>query len=289
MIKKLLSMLSHAIPDKYYLLLKYRMRYGRRLDLKSPESFNEKMLWLMLHDRKDVYTTMVDKHEAKKYVADIIGDQYIIPTLGVYDKFDDINFDCLPNQFVIKCTHDSGGLVIVRDKKELDVESARKKINKSLKRNYYYCGREWPYKNVKPRIIIEKYMEDKDSKTMRDYKIFCFNGKPEVLYLSEGLENHKTARMSFYDMDMKLIDCRRSDYRPLEYTPEKPKNFDKMKEYSSILSKGIPHLRVDWYEINGKLYFGELTFTTCGGMIPFADEKWNKKLGDLIDLGLVKK
>ena len=134
---------------------------------------------------------------------------------------------------------------------------------------------------------FKKYMEDNNNKSMRDYKFFCFNGKPEIMYLSEGLEDHKTAGMSFYDMNMKLTDCRRADYRPLDYMPKKPVNFEKMKKFSTVLSKGIPHLRVDWYEINGKLYFGELTFTTCGGMVPFADEKWDKKLGNLIDLSLV--
>ena len=289
MIKTILFNISRILPDRLYLKLKYKHTFGEKLNLDSPKTFNEKLQWLKLHDRKDVYTTMVDKYKAKKYVADIIGKKYIIPTLGIYDKFDDIDFDKLPNQFVIKCTHDSGGLVIVKDKKELNFDLAKRKINSCLKRNYYYHGREWPYKNVKPRIIIEKYMEDKGNKTMRDYKFFCFNGKPELMYLSEGLENHKTARMSFYDMDMKLTDCLRSDYKPLEYTPKKPKNFEKMKEFSSILSKKIPHLRVDWYEINGELYFGELTLTTCGGMVPFNDEEWNKRLGDLINLELIKK
>ncbi len=280
--------LYNFINDEKFLKKKYYLRTGKELDLDSPRTFNEKLQWLKLYDRKDIYTTMVDKCEAKKYVANIIGEEYIIPTIGIYNKFDEIDFNKLPNQFVIKCTHDSGGLVICKDRTKLDIDEVKKKINKCLKKNYYYSGREWPYKNVKPRIIIEKYIEDKNSKTMRDYKFFCFNGKPEIMYLSEGLEDHKTARMSFYDMNMKLSDCRRSDYEPLDYVPKKPKNFEKMKKFSAILSKNIPHLRVDWYEINGKLYFGELTFTTCAGMIPFADDKWDKKLGDMIDLGLVK-
>ena len=289
MIKRLVLWFSMLLPDRIFLKLRYRMRTGKQLNLKAPKTFNEKVQWLKLYDRKDIYTTMVDKFEAKRYVANIIGEKFIVPTLGIFDNFDDIDFDKLPKQFVIKCTHDSGGLVIVKNKEGLDIQSARKKINKCLKTNYYYYGREWPYKNVKPRIIIEKYMEDKNTKSMRDCKFFCFNGKPEIMYLSEGLEDHKTAGMSFYDMNFKITDCKRSDYRTLSYIPEKPKNFEKMKKFSSVLSKGIPHLRVDWYEINGKLYFGELTFTTCGGMVPFTDEKWNKKLGDLIDLGLVKK
>ena len=277
------------LNDRKYIEREYFLTTGEKLDLDSPQTFNEKLQWLKLYDRKDIYTMMVDKYEAKKYVANIIGKEYIIPTIGIYNSFDEINFDKLPKQFVMKCTHDSGGLIICKDKSKLDLKYAKKKMNKFLKRKYFYIHREWPYKNIKPRIIIEKYLEDKDSKTMRDYKFFCFNGKPEILYLSEGLEDHKTARMSFYNMNMKITDCARKDYEPLEYTPNKPINFEKMKKFSSILSKGISHLRVDWYEIDGKLYFGELTFTTCAGIVPFKNEFWNKKLGDLIDLELVGK
>lgn len=273
--------------DEKYIKKEYYFNTNKELDLSCPRTFNEKLQWLKLYDRKDIYTTMVDKAEVKKYVANIIGEEYIIPTIGIYDRFDEIDFNKLPSQFVIKCTHDSGGIVICKNKATLDIVATRKKINKFLKRKYYYVHREWPYKNVKPRIIVEKYMEDGDSKTMRDYKFFCFNGKPKIMYLSEGLENHKTAKMSFYDMDMKATDCSRSDYTPLDYIPEKPKNFEKMKEFSGILSRDIPHLRVDWYEINGKLYFGELTFTTCAGYVPFGDYGWDRKLGDLIDLNLV--
>lgn len=276
-------------PDKMVLKRLYYIHTNKKLNLINPQSYNEKLQWIKLYDRKSIYSTMVDKYEAKKYVADIIGSQYIIPTLGIYNSLDEIKFDELPNKFVVKCTHDSGGLVIVKDKSKLDIGLIKSKIEKSLKKNYYYHSREWPYKNVKPRIIIEKYMEDKNNATMRDYKFFCFNGKPELMYLSEGLENHETASMSFYDMNFKITDCKRKDYKLLDYYPEKPVNFEKMKEFASILSKDIPHLRVDFYEINGKLYFGELTFFTCSGFIPFEDDKWDYKLGQLIDLNLVNK
>lgn len=279
----------HILSNQSYIKLKYYFKFKKRLDLKNPKTFNEKLQWIKLHDKKDIYTTMVDKYEAKKYVSSIIGEEYIIPTIGGYNSFEEIPFEKLPKQFVIKCTHDSGGLVICKDKSKLDIKSARKKIKKSLKRNYYYSGREWPYKNVKPRIIVEHYMEDKNDKYMKDYKFFCFDGKPELMYLSEGLEDHKSAGISFYDMDFNLVDCKRKDYRQLSYVPKKPKNFELMKKLSAELSKNIPHVRVDWYEINGKLYFGELTFFTCSGFIPFEDEKWDYKLGELIDLTKVKK
>ena len=276
--------LLNFLPDRLFLKIKYRLMTKEKLNLDAPKKYNEKVQWLKLYDRKDIYTTMVDKYEAKKYVASIIGEEYIIPTYGIYEKFEDIDFNLLPNQFVIKCTHDSGGLAICKDKSTFDIVKAKKKINNSLKKNYFYEGREWVYKNIKPRIIIEKYMEDKNSSTMQDYKFFCFDGVPKIMYLSEGLENHATATMSFFDMNFKLTDCKRKDYKLFDYNPKKPKNFDKMKEFSAILSKDIPHLRVDFYEINGHLYFGELTFFTCSGMIPFENEAWNIKMGAWINL-----
>ena len=283
--KKILNLaIFKLLPDKIYLKIKYRLVMKKRLNLKKPETLNEKIQWLKLYDRKDIYTKMVDKYEAKKYVANIIGDKYIIPTLGIYDKFDDINFEQLPKQFVIKCTHDSGGLFICKNKKDFDISLAKKKINKCLKKNYYYYGREWPYKNVKPRIIVEKYMTDENSSSMKDYKFFCFNGVPKIMYLSEGLENHKTAAMSFFDMNFELVNCKRKDYKLLKYQPSKPRNFEKMKEFASLLSSGIPHLRVDFYEINGELFFGELTFYTNSGMIPFENEEWNLKMGKWVEL-----
>lgn len=275
--------------DEEYLKINFEKVFKRKLNLNNPETFNEKLQWLKLHDRKSNYTIMVDKYEVKSYVSKLIGDQYIIPTIGVYNKFSEIDFDKLPNQFVIKCTHDSGGIIICKNKEQLDIKSVNKTITKLLKRNFYYQGREWPYKNVSPKIIIEKYMEDKNNKSMVDYKFFCFNGKPEIMYISEGLENHDTAQMSFYNMDFELMTIKRKDYKLLEHIPKKPKNFEKMKEFASILSKNIPHLRVDFYEINEKLYFGELTFYTCSGFIPFETLEQDLMLGRMLNLGEVQK
>lgn len=287
--KFILKILRILPFDKLYLKLLFRYRTGKKLNLKEPQTFNEKLQWLKLNDRKKTYTKMVEKYDAKEYVSNIIGKEYIIPTIGVYDKFDEIDFKNLPNQFVIKCTHDSGGIVICKNKKELDIESAKKKINKSLNKNFFYHGREWPYKNIKPRIIVEKFMKDDKYSSMRDYKFFCFNGKPEIMYLSEGLEDHSTAGMSFFDMNFKLLPLKRKDYHELNYNVEKPKNFEKMKKFAEMLSKDIPHIRVDFYEINGKLFFGELTFYTCSGFVPFEPEEWDYKLGKMINLNGVKK
>lgn len=272
------------LSDKTFLKLKYKSKFEKKLNLENPQTFNEKLQWLKLYDRKDIYTTMVDKYEAKKYVASIIGEEYIIPTLGIYDTFNEIDFNELPNQFVIKCTHDSGGLVICKNKEELDIKKAKNKIEQSLKRNYYYCGREWPYKNVKPRIIIEKYMASEEQKELIDYKFFCFNGIPKFLYVSEGLSNHESAKISFLDMNYNRTEFYRKDYKPFDSLPKKPINFEKMKSFASKLSMEIPFVRVDFYEINGKLYFGELTFYPCSGFIPFEPEEWDEKIGDMLEL-----
>ena len=263
--------------------MKYYKRLKKHLNLKKPLSFNEKMQWLKLHDRNDLYTKLADKYEVKKYVSSLIGQDHVIPTYGAYQNFNEIDFSKLPEKFVIKCNHDSGTLVIVDDKFKFDKKSASIKLNNALKTNYYYESREWPYKNITPRIIVEKYILDDKVNELRDYKFFCFNGEPKFMFLATDRQIGET-KFNFYDMNFNLTDCKRKDYKLLEYKPEVPVNFEKMKNFSKKLSAGIPHLRVDFYEINGNLYFGELTFFTCSGMIPFKDEKWNVKLGEKIDL-----
>ncbi|MCQ9281070.1 glycosyl transferase [Priestia aryabhattai] len=274
----------NLLPDKTYLKIMYKANVGQKLNLTKPITFNEKLQWLKIYNRQPEYTQMVDKYEVKQYVAEKIGLEYIIPTYGVWDSFNEIDFNVLPNQFVLKCTHDSGGLVICRDKSVFDIDAARKKINKSLKRNYFYNGREWPYKDLKPRIIAEKYMEDSSGDQLMDYKFYCFNGKPEFLYLSHGLENHSTASISFLTLNWKRAPFERSDYLPFKEIPPKPSNFKEMKLLAEKLSKGLPFLRVDLYEINGQLYFSELTFFPCSGHLPFKPMKYDREIGKLLKL-----
>ena len=188
------------IPDKQYLKIKYFLRTGKKLDLVNPHLFNEKLQWLKLYDRKDIYTIMVDKFAAKQYVEKIIGKQYIIPTIGLYNSFEEINFNDLPSQFVMKCTHDSGGIIIVKNKKEIDFSSVKKKIKKFLKRKYYYVHREWPYKNVVPKIIIEKYMKDKVSDELIDYKVMCFNGIPKIIFTCTD-RFKDSLKVTFFDLN----------------------------------------------------------------------------------------
>ena len=273
------------MPDKKYLKLLYKGRFGKSLDLDNPKTFNEKLQWLKLYDRKPEYTKMVDKYEAKKYVSEQIGEEYIIPTLGVWDSFDEIDFDSLPNQFVLKCTHDSGSLVICRDKEKLNKAVAKNKLESRLKKEFFHSSREWPYKDVKPRIMAEIFMEDPSQpEGLRDNKFYCFNGEPKFLYISEGLENHSTAKISFLNIDWTIAPFGRSDYKPFDELPPKPETFERMISFARKLSRNIPFVRVDLYEINGKVYFSELTFFPCGGFMPFNPPEWDEKLGSYIQL-----
>lgn len=274
--------LDGMIPDKWYLQMLYRRVFDKKLDLENPKGYNEKLFWMKLYDRRPEYTTMVDKYAVKKYVADIIGEEYIIQTLGVWDRTEDIEWDKLPNQFVLKCTHDSGGLVICRDKSKLNKDDAIKKLQKSLKSDYYKAGREWPYKNVPRRIIAEKYMEDKSVGELPDYKFFCFDGVVKALFI--GTERGTgDVKFDYFDADFNHLDLVQIHPMSGKDLP-KPQHFEKMKELASELSKGLPQVRVDFYNINGKIYFGELTFFHHGGVIPFHPESWDYTFGSWIQL-----
>jgi hypothetical protein len=272
------------LSDEKYLKILFKITNGFDLNLKNPKTFNEKLQWLKLHDHKDIYTTMVDKYAVKKYVGDIIGDEYIIPTLGVYDKWEDIDFEKLPNSFVIKCTHDSGGVAICKDKSTFNFTKAKKKIVSSLNRNFFYLGREWPYKNVKPRIIIEKYMGE----NLSDFKVLCFNGKPELIELHQN-RGRKNYTQDFYDEKWQKKNISQKNDPNSTYKLKQPINFKLMLKFSKILSKNIIHIRVDWYEINGRLYFGELTFYDGGGFVPCNNFDDDIMLGNMINLNLQKK
>lgn len=273
--------LPKMMTDKQYLSVLYRYIMSQEMNWDNPKSFNEKLQWLKVYDRNPEYSTMVDKYAVKKYVADRIGVEYIIPIFGVWKSFDDIDFSTLPDQFVLKCTHDSGGYVICRDKSSFDIESARKKITHNLKRNFYYVSREWPYKKVKPRVMAEKFMVDSKSPFLTDYKFFCFDGEPKIMYCSkDGSTETKT---DFFDMDYNHLDMRMKDPND-DVVPPKPVCFDEMKKLAGQLSKGIPHVRVDFYEIDGKVYFGEFTFYHNGGWSPVYPSSMGLTMGDWIHL-----
>lgn len=274
--------------DRLNILRSWYSRMPYRLNLSKPKSYNEKLQWMKLYDRNPLYTTMVDKYAVKEYVGNIIGQEYIIPTLGVWDSFDDIDFDSLPNQFVLKCTHDSGGLVICKDKSKLDLSKAKEKIESSLRTDYYMNGREWPYKDVPKRIIAEKYMEDTKTAELRDYKFFCFDGKVKWLFIATDRQNREEPYFDFFDMDFNHLPLQHG-HPNAPVMPEKPKSFELMKAFASKLSQGLPHVRVDFYEVDGKVYFGELTFFHHGGWTPFTPEKWDYIFGEEIILPSKKK
>lgn len=270
------------LPDELYIQIYYFAHFKRFANLRKPQTYNEKLNWLKLHDRNPLYMTLVDKCEVKEYVAEIIGDEHIIPTLGVWDSFDEIDFDALPEQFVLKCTHDSEGLVIVKDKAKLDKAAAKAKIEAALKQNFYYIGREWPYKNVKPRIIAEQYMEDHVDGELRDYKFFCFNGEPKAMFVaSDRASDH--VKFDYFDMQFHHLDIKQK-YPHAAKPLRKPKTFEKMIELSKVLSKNYPHVRVDFYEVDGCLYFGELTFYHFSGFMPFEPNEWDYTFGEWLKL-----
>ena len=271
------------LSDNTKIKIEYECYMNKKLDLKNTKTYSEKLQWLKLYNREGIYTTMVDKYEVKKYVANIIGDEYIIPTLGLYDKFEDINFDVLPNQFVIKCTHDSGGVVICKDKNNFDVKKAQRKIKKLLKKDYFKIHREWPYKNVKHRIIIEEYMEDEKDNELRDYKLFCFNGKYKMMFIATNRQGEGDTFFDFFDKDFNHLPFT-NGHPNAPQLPHRPDNYDKMIELAEKLSMDIPQVRVDFYDVNGKVYFGEMTLFHWSGIIPFEPEEWDKTLGDWIKL-----
>lgn len=281
--------LTNFIPDELYLRRMFKATLHKELDLNNPQTFNEKLQWLKLHDRRPEYTNMVDKYEAKKYVAKLIGEEYIIPTLGVWNNFDEINFDDLPDQFVLKCTHDSGGVVIIKDKSTINRKEIKRKLEKSLKRNFYYYGREWPYKEVEPRIIAEKYMVDTTTindnghrnSVLKDYKIYTFNGKAKMCMINtdRGIDT----RADYFDRDFKWLDFFWG-YKHADIKPQKPVHYEKMFELAEVLAQGTTELRVDFYVMNNNIYFGELTFFDGSGFDPIIPEEWDIKIGSWLQL-----
>lgn len=277
--KNLIKKMLRLLPDEWYIQLQYFYHFHRFANLKNPQTFNEKLQWLKLHDHNPLYTTLVDKYAVKKWVADKIGKEYIIPTLGVWNKAEDIDFDKLPNQFVLKVNHDSGGLVICRDKSKLDKQAAIAKLSGALKNNGYWYGREWPYKNVKPCILAEKYIEDAETKELWDYKLMCFNGKVRCSFVCTERFTENGLKVTFYDDDWNIMPFER--HYPRRKTPmAKPLNYEEMVNLAEKLSKGIPFVRVDFYSVQGKTYFGELTFYPGSGLEEFVPSEWDKKIGD---------
>lgn len=283
---RLLWRTARLWPDIVYLKLEGLLSMGYVMDLENPVTYQEKLNWLKLHYHTPLLTQCVDKYEVKKYVGNIIGNEYIVPTLGCWNQFDDIDFSTLPDRFVLKCTHDSASYIIVKDKNKFNINSARKKLEKCLKKSYYYQHREWPYLNCVHRIIAEPFLDQGDQGPLLDYKFFCFDGEPKFMYISADTSDE--ARTDFFDMDFVRLDMRMKDPNSDSYPP-KPLKFEEMKTLARMLSKSFVHVRVDFYIIKNQVFFGELTFFHNGGVQPIYPAKWNRILGGWMTLPKVLK
>lgn len=279
---KIVYSLLSVLPDKAYIKLQYRYLTGKKLNLKAPSRYNEKLQWLKLYDHNPEYTKLVDKFLVKEFVAEKIGAKYIIPTLGVWNKAEDINFENLPEKFVLKCNHDSKSVFICKNKAFFDRKQAIITLNKAMKRNHFMYGREWPYKNVKPLIIAEKYMED-ETGGLQDYKVMCFNGKAKLVQVHRGrFTDHYTH--DIYDTAWVHQNFNQKGEVNAETLMPKPIFLDEMLKLSESLAKGIPHIRVDWYYVDHQLYFGELTFFDASGYLDFEPDELNEVIGSWIEL-----
>lgn len=269
--------------DVWYVKARYFTHTGKKLNIHNPQTFNDKLNWLKLYNHNPLYTQMVDKIEAKKYVAQTVGEKYIIPTLGIWDSSKDIDFDSLPNQFVIKCNHNSN-VIICRDKSKANLEKIRKSLEKGLQHDYYLKDREWPYKNVKRRIIAEAFMSDGVSQDLTDYKFFCFNGIPKYCQVIKDRNTKET--IDFFDMEWNHQSF--IGLNPIaenaKHKPIRPTTLEEMKMVARKLSQGLPFSRIDLYEINGHVFFGEITFFPASARGSFRPQKWDYTFGSWIKL-----
>lgn len=277
----LLKKMAGVFPDRIYLKCLYRIHLGRRLDLDHPLFFTEKLQWLKLYYHRPECTEMVDKYAAKFKVERLVGSEFVIPTLGVWSSADDIDFASLPDRFVLKCTHDSGGVVICKDKAALDECAVRDRLDRCLKRDYYVRTREWPYRNVPRRIIAEPYLED-ESGELTDYKFMCFDGVPKVMFVAANRSSHKT--FDYYDMDFRPLPIESRYGARTGKLMAKPDAFDEMKRIASVLSAGFPHVRVDLYCVENHVYWGELTFFDSNGLDDMKSLEWDRRLGEWLHL-----
>lgn len=281
--------LYNNMDDKKFIEKMFKATMDYPLNLENPKSFNEKLQWLKLYDRNPLYTKLVDKYKVREYISEKIGEDYLIPLLGVWDDPEDIDFDSLPNKFVLKCNHNSGlGMCICTDKSKIDIKKVKNELKSGLAQNYYLNGREWPYKNVSRKIICEKYMTDETGKNLRDYKFYCFDGKPKIVGIYQDRNSDKETTGDFFDMNFEWVDLRFGMPNALN-KPQKPQKFQEMIKIAEILSEGMPEVRVDLYISNNKIYFGELTFFDGGGFDKIEPLEWDYKLGSWIKLPKIKK
>ena len=271
------------LPDGIYLKIVYRLIFKKKLNLKNPTTYNEKLQWMKLYDRNPLYTTLADKVSVKEYVKKTIGNEYVVKTLGIYNHVKEIDYSKLPEQFVLKSNNDSCGIVICKDKKTFNKKEANKKLSKSLRQNGYWYGREWPYKNIKPKIIAEEYLEDSKSHELPDYKFFVFHGEVKAMFIATERFSRNETKFDFYDADFNHLDLVQGHPNSQKQI-SKPRNFEKMKELAVKIASPLPAARIDFYEVNGKTYFGEITFFHFSGLEPFIPETYDYVWGKWLDL-----
>lgn len=273
-----------SMSDERFVRKSFELRMGKKVNLENPVTLNDKLQWLKLHDRRPIYTIMADKYRAREYITEKIGSEYTVPLYGVWKNVDDIDFDSLPDSFVIKCNHDCGGLSICRDKNTFDVESAKKKLSRSMSRNYYTIGREWQYKNIKPVILAEKLLFNSDGSPLVEYDFFCFNGNVRMVSCAWGERDRGEVHYNdFYDEHFNRLDLN-CYYPSSDVIHEKPVWFDQMKELAVKLAGDRAFLRVDIYVCDNRPYIGELTFHHWGGMGAYEPIEWNSTLGSWLDI-----
>ena len=275
--------ITKRIPDETYLKLLFWLRMKKKLNLENPVTFNEKMQWLKLYNKNPEYTRLVDKYEVREYIKSRFGSELLVPLIGVWNTWEEINFALLPERFVLKTTHDSGGVAICHNKSNWDIQKAKEKIRDSLSRNYFYLGREYPYRNIVPRIIGEEYLENEQANELIDYKVMCFNGKAKCIFTCTERFSDDGLKVTFFDLDWNRLPFERH-YPSSRLEVKRPVNLEKMIQYAEMLSKNIPFLRVDFYEVNEQVYLGELTFYPGSGMEEFTPEIYDSILGSWLEL-----
>lgn len=272
------------LSDEDYIKREFKANMGYELPLSNPRTFNEKLQWIKLNIRDDRYSMLVDKCLVKDYISKLIGSEYVIPTIQVWDSVKEFDLDALPNQFVVKCTHNSGkGMSICKDKSSVNKKKLITKLEHGLKEDYYKLHREWPYKNVQHRILVEQYMEDEETKELRDYKFLTFNGVPRIMFIATDRQSKTSTKFDYYDMRGNHLDLKWV-YPNADETPKIPVRFNEMIELAQIISKGTIHSRIDFYEINRKVYFGEITFFHQSGLARTFPNHWDRQLGEYINL-----
>ena len=272
-----------GMDDEKYLKRMYKSKFKIPLDLEHPKAYTAKLQWLKLHDRKDIYTTFADKVAVRDYVAETLGPEYLVPVFAVYDSVDEIDWEALPQRFILKCSHGSGCNVICPDKSRLDTEKAKKQLSGWMKRSWFWFGREWAYKNITPRILCEHFIESSQGETPNDYKFLCFNGEPKLIQLH--MNRYKANyTMDYYDTDWNKTEKSKKGTAISSEKAPMPRNLEKMKALAAILAKDTYFSRIDFYDADGKIYFGEITFFPTSGFSPFDDYEDDLRLGSCIRL-----